>query len=153
MNRRLSPNRCLTRSLWRTVKAIDVFPMPPAPMRAMGVRFSVRPTILSISSSRPKNALGGGGGNSPGTLHVNIRCWIHFQSRLLTWLGSGKWRSLSNSVAGHGTNVTHRLILIIGPLLTVQHVAMHIGNHGTGFCNTVMNIGNNHMGIYCELGL
>ena len=42
------------------------FPNPPAPMRAIGVRFSVRSTIFSISSSRPKQAHGGGGGNSPG---------------------------------------------------------------------------------------
>ena len=40
--------------------------MPPVPTRAMGLRFSARPIIVSISSSRPKQALGGGGGNSPG---------------------------------------------------------------------------------------
>ena len=38
--------------------------VPPAPMRAMGVRFTARPTIFSINSSRPKQALGGGGGDS-----------------------------------------------------------------------------------------
>jgi hypothetical protein len=52
---------------------MEVFPIPPAPMRAMGVRFSVRPTIFSISSSRPKQALGGGGGDSPSTLDVDVR--------------------------------------------------------------------------------
>ena len=44
---------------------MDVLPMPPAPIRAIGVRVSANPTILSISSSRPKQILGGGGGNSP----------------------------------------------------------------------------------------
>ena len=69
MNRRLSPNRCLIRSLWRTSSAIDVFPIPPVPTRATGSRFSAKPTTVWISSSRPKQALGGGGGNSPrGTL-------------------------------------------------------------------------------------
>ena len=45
---------------------MDVFPIPPGPMRAIGVRFSARPMIFSISSSRPKQFLGGGGGDSPG---------------------------------------------------------------------------------------
>ena len=45
---------------------MDVFPIPPGPMRATGVRFSARPIIFSISSSRPKQALGGGGGDSLG---------------------------------------------------------------------------------------
>jgi len=54
---------------------MDVLPIPPAPMSAMGVRFSARPTIFLISSSRPKQG-GGGGGNSPvGTLEVHVRVW------------------------------------------------------------------------------
>jgi hypothetical protein len=77
MNQRFSPNRRSTRSSWRTVKAMDVFPIPPAPMRAMGVNSSARPTIFSISSSRPKQALGRGGGDSPSILGANISCWIH----------------------------------------------------------------------------
>jgi hypothetical protein len=72
MNRRFFPNRCLIRLSWRIVRAIDVFPIPPAPMRAMGVRFLARPTIFSISSSRPKQALGGGGGDSPSVLRANV---------------------------------------------------------------------------------
>ena len=44
---------------------MDVFPIPPAPMSAIGVRLSARPITFSISSSRPKQALGGGGGDSP----------------------------------------------------------------------------------------
>jgi hypothetical protein len=53
---------------------MDVFPIPPAPMRAMGVRLLARLMILSISSSRPKQALGGGGGNSPGdALDAGVR--------------------------------------------------------------------------------
>ena len=43
-----------------------VFPIPPGPMRAIGVRSSAKPMIFSISSSRPEKALGRGGGNSPG---------------------------------------------------------------------------------------
>ena len=70
MNQRFSPNQCLILSWWRMAKAMDVFPIPPEPMRAIGVRFSARPVIFSISSSRPKQALGGGGGDSPeGMLH------------------------------------------------------------------------------------
>ena len=44
---------------------MDVFPIPPGPTSAIGVRLSARPIIFSISSSRPKQALGGGGGDSP----------------------------------------------------------------------------------------
>src|SRR5882757_4107982 len=69
MKRRFSPNRCLTQSLWSTVRATDVFPIPPAPMRATGVRLWARATILSIKSSRPKKARGGGGGVSPDVLY------------------------------------------------------------------------------------
>ena len=66
MNRRLSPNLSLIRGWWRTFSAIDVFPIPPAPTRAIGTRFSAKSTTVSTSSSRPKHVLGGGGGNSPG---------------------------------------------------------------------------------------
>ena len=51
------------------------------------------------------------------------------------------------------TNATHRLMLTINPILTVHHIAMHIGNHGVGVNNSMMDVGNDHMGIYCELGL
>ena len=53
---------------------MDVFPIPPAPIRAIGVRLSERLMIFSISSPRPKQALGGGGGDSPGILDTNVRC-------------------------------------------------------------------------------
>ena len=62
---------------------MDVLPIPPGPMRASGVRFSARWTIFSTRSSRPKQALGGGGRDSPGALDVNVRCEIHWQ---LGWL-------------------------------------------------------------------
>ena len=69
INLRLSPNWSLIRGWWRTFSAIDVFPIPPAPTRATGSRFSAKPTTVSTSSSRPKQVLGGGGGDSPrGTL-------------------------------------------------------------------------------------
>ena len=69
MNRRLSPNLALVRGWWRTFRAIEVFPIPPAPMRATGSSSSAKLTTASTSSSRPKQVLGGGGGDSPpGTL-------------------------------------------------------------------------------------
>ena len=45
---------------------MGVLPIPPTPIRAIGARFFTRPTIFSVSSSRPKQARGGGGGDSPG---------------------------------------------------------------------------------------
>jgi len=51
------------------------------------------------------------------------------------------------------TNVTHQPSLIVGPLLTLQHVTMHVGDHGVGVDNTVMDVGYDQAGIYCELGL
>ena len=65
MNRRFSPKRALIRSWWRTVRATEVFPIPPAPIRATGSRFSASPTTFSTSSARPKQSLGAGGGDSP----------------------------------------------------------------------------------------
>lgn len=59
--------------LLETVRAIGVFPIPPAPMRAIGVRRSASPIIFPISPSRPKHTFGGGGGDSPSTLDVNAR--------------------------------------------------------------------------------
>ena len=56
---------------------MEVLPIPPAPMRATGVRFSARQTIFSISSLRPKHALGDGGGDSPALLDANVRWRIH----------------------------------------------------------------------------
>jgi len=56
---------------------MDVLPIPPAPMSATGVRFSARPTIFSINSSRPKKTLGGEGGNSPCPLDENVRLGRH----------------------------------------------------------------------------
>jgi len=67
---------------------MEVFPIPPVPIRAIGVKFSTRLTISWIKSLRPKQALGGGGGDSPGTLDVNVREWISQQPILLTWLES-----------------------------------------------------------------
>ena len=83
MNRRFSLNLFLTRSWCRTVKATDVLPIPPAPTRAIGVRPSTRLTISSISSissSRPKQALGGRGGDSPSKLDSDLRSWVYNHS-------------------------------------------------------------------------
>ena len=50
------------------------FPDPLVPMRATDLRFSAKAMIVSISSSRPKQAPGGGGGNSPcGTLCKHVK--------------------------------------------------------------------------------
>ena len=54
------------------MRPMEVFPIPPAPMRAVGVRFSARPTIPSIMSPRPKQTLGAGGGDSPSMLGTNV---------------------------------------------------------------------------------
>ena len=64
MNGRSSPNRCLMRPSWRTVRAASALPMPPTPIRAIGSRFSAESTILT-SSSHPNKILGTGGGDSP----------------------------------------------------------------------------------------
>ena len=45
---------------------------PPGNNEPKMVRFSAKPTI-SINSSRPKKTLGGGGGDSPGSLDANMR--------------------------------------------------------------------------------
>ena len=47
---------------------MDVLPIPPVPIRAIGVSRSASPTIFSVNLSRPKKTLGGGGGDSPGKL-------------------------------------------------------------------------------------
>jgi len=64
---------------------VDVFPMPPAPIRAIGVRHCAKQTIFRISSSRPNKALGGGGGSSPGTLDANVSRRVFQQLMLLTY--------------------------------------------------------------------
>ena len=57
---------------------MDVFPIPPGPMRATGVRSSAKPTTSSISSPRPKQTLGRGGGDSPGTVGWGLRFCIYW---------------------------------------------------------------------------
>ena len=81
MNRRFSLKRFLIRSWWRTDRVMDVFPIPPAPMRAIEVRLSARLTIFSINSSRPKQAPGGGGGSSPSILDSKVRSQIYYYGR------------------------------------------------------------------------
>ena len=76
MNRRSLPNRCLTRSSWRTVRAIDVLPIPPAPSRAIDLRSFAESMISSTKSSRPKKNPGGGGGDSPNGLGKEMRPWV-----------------------------------------------------------------------------
>ena len=52
---------------------VDVLPIPPAPIKTIGVRRNMKSTIFSINSSRPKKILGGGGGDSPDKLDTNLR--------------------------------------------------------------------------------
>jgi hypothetical protein len=68
---RLALNCHLMRWSWGAARATDVSPTQPAPTRTIGVRHSAKPTILSISLSCPERILGGGGGDSPGTLNVS----------------------------------------------------------------------------------
>ena len=77
MNRRFSLNRFLIRSSWRMDRAMDVFPIPPGPMRAIELRLSARPATFSINSSRPKQAPGGGGGDSPSILGSKVRSRVY----------------------------------------------------------------------------
>ena len=48
-----------------------VFPIPPAPIRAIGVSRCAKLMISSINSSRPKETLGRGGRGSPSALDAN----------------------------------------------------------------------------------
>ena len=77
MNRRFSLNRFLMRLSWRMDRAMDVFPIPPGPMRAIEERLSARLTTFSINSSRPKQAPGGGGGDSPSILGSKVRSQVY----------------------------------------------------------------------------
>ena len=56
---------------------MEVLPIPPAPIRATGRNRSAKLTVSSISSSRPKKTLGGGGEDSPGTLGLDVRNEIY----------------------------------------------------------------------------
>jgi len=73
INRRSSPNFCLMNSWWRTVRAMEVLPIPPVPMRTRGVLVLTDPRISSTISSLPRNNLGAGGGNSPSVLSHRVR--------------------------------------------------------------------------------
>jgi len=53
---------------------------------------------------------------------------------------------------GQCTDITHRPKLIVVAFLTLQHVAMDVGDHNVGVYNTVVNVGYGQSGIYCELG-
>ena len=88
---------------------MEVLPIPPAPSRAMGVKFSTRPTIFPMRSLRPKQALGGGGGDSPrwmlenrqivdlALLIITDLAWIYGTvSALLST--NGEWKSHLPSV-------------------------------------------------------
>jgi len=68
---------------------------------------------------------------------------------------------------GQSPSVAYRGMLVICPLLTLQHVAMHIGNHRVGVRgialnignggvhvrDTIANFGNSYVRIYYKLGL
>ena len=71
---------------------------------------------------------------------------VYRQSRLLTWFAS-RWRQqFIHPVMEQITNVTHRQMLIVSPLLAFHHTTVNLGNHDLDVHNTVM-------GVYCKLGL
>ena len=126
MNRRLSPYRSSIRSSWRTASAMDVFPIPPGPTRATGVRSEARQITFSITSPRPKQTLGGAGGNSPAAV-----LWIHemadsFYARAYTDL-VGVYEMISESSRKGTTIRPHQLML------------SHIGTF-LNYLNTTMNV-------------
>ena len=96
---------------------MDVFPIPPGPIRATGVRFLARPTIFSIKSLRPKQALGAGGGDSPGTLDASVRCRIHSDQvrRPGLILGNSKHMFCDGYVCRLPTELYHHLLPDISP--------------------------------------
>ena len=55
---------------------MDVFPIPPVPVRAIDVKCSVRSTIVSTNSLRPKKIFGAGGGSSPGVAGADVVDWV-----------------------------------------------------------------------------
>jgi hypothetical protein len=57
----------------------------PAPMRAVGTRFYVMPMISSIDPSRPKQAPGGGGGDSSGGILCKYKIADPMRVKLLAW--------------------------------------------------------------------
>ena len=113
MNRRSSPNRFLIRSWWRTARAMDVFPIPPGPMRATGVRSSAKPTTSSISSPRPKQTLGRGGGDSPGTAGWGLRFCIYW------WLDHRRGLTSATHLTTHNSvpNLIHESRQNLGILI------------------------------------
>ena len=65
---RFLPNFSLTRSFSRIASPIELLPMPPGPMSAIGLPASTSSINLVKSSPRPTRFLGAGGGDSPGSL-------------------------------------------------------------------------------------
>lgn len=61
--------------------------------------------------------------------------------------------AVHSPVVERGTYVTHQPALILSPFLTFQHVAMNVGDHGVGVCDTMANVGNNYVDVQCKLGL
>ena len=52
-----------------------------------------------------------------------------------------------SSGSEQSANDTHRLALITDLILTFQHFAVNVGNHGVGVRNIVVNLGNNGAGF------
>ena len=130
VNRRSQPNRCLIRSSWRIVRAIDVFPIPPVPINAIDSRRSARPVMSVISSSRPK-IFGAGGGDSPGGFGPVGVLWI-----LAT--------VLVYSVMPERTCVTYCLVFTVVILTTLQcllDVQLDLGNNDRDFHHIAMGSG------------
>ena len=70
---------------------MDVLPIFPTPVGVISVRSYAKPTALSTNPSRPKQALGGGGGGSLGTLDTHVSAPDNSTTGSLTCFDSERW--------------------------------------------------------------
>jgi hypothetical protein len=80
----------------------------PAPMKAVGTRFSAMPMISPIDPSHPKQALNGRGGDSSGGMLCKYKIADPMRVKLLTWSESmGCQHSVVDGCYQHVTVDTH----------------------------------------------
>lgn len=64
-----------------------------------------------------------------------------------------RW-AFNHAAVGHRKyGVTHRPILIASYFRTFRRVTVNVRNHGLNIDNTVMDVGNDHMGVHRKLDL
>lgn len=56
--------------------AVEDLPVPPTPLRVIGVRSSARQNVFSVGSSRPKQTPGREGGDPPDLSGEDVGCRI-----------------------------------------------------------------------------